>query len=153
MAQLVLVHFCDYWLSQEVPLKAAAALLQFDTYLRPGETLALKKGHVLSPVRRRRVSPLGCLQFARPPNTALRNLALKMTLCSSASLAGFGLWVFCGHYMLRHCMKPLKTQSSAGIVEPLFISLQLKATEKESSGAVRHAGPSEDAFHKFDFHK
>ena len=24
-----------------------------------------------------------------------------------------------------HCMKPLKTQSSAGIVEPLFISLQL----------------------------
>ena len=48
---LVLVLFCDYWLAQKVPLWAAAALLQFDTYLRPGETLALKKGHVLSPVR------------------------------------------------------------------------------------------------------
>ena len=48
---LVLVLFCDYRLSQKVPLLAAAALLQFDTYLRPGETLAHKKGHVLSPVR------------------------------------------------------------------------------------------------------
>ena len=48
---LVLVLFCDYWLSHKVPLLAAAALLQFDTYLRPGETLAIKKGHVMSPVR------------------------------------------------------------------------------------------------------
>ena len=28
---LVLVLFCDYWLSQGAPLLAAAALLQFDT--------------------------------------------------------------------------------------------------------------------------
>ena len=48
---LVLVLFCDYWLSQKMPLLAAAALLQFDTYFPPGETLALKKSHVLSPVR------------------------------------------------------------------------------------------------------
>ena len=40
---LVLVLFCDYWLSQVAPLLAAAALLQFDTYLRPGEILTLKK--------------------------------------------------------------------------------------------------------------
>ena len=51
LSWLVLVLFCDYWLSQDVPLLAVAALWQFDTYLRPGETLALKKGHVLSPVR------------------------------------------------------------------------------------------------------
>ena len=36
---------------KRAPLLAAAALLQFDTYLRPGEMLALKKGQVLSPVR------------------------------------------------------------------------------------------------------
>ena len=36
---------------KKVPLLAAVALLQFDTYLRPDETLALEKGHVLSPVR------------------------------------------------------------------------------------------------------
>ena len=34
------------------------------------------------------------------PTSALQSLALKMTPCSSASLAGFGPWVFCGHYML-----------------------------------------------------
>ena len=48
---LVLVLFCDYWPSQKMPLLAAAALLQFDTYFPPGETLALKKSHVLFPVR------------------------------------------------------------------------------------------------------
>ena len=37
---LVLVLFCDYWLSQGTPLLAAAALLQFETYLRPGEVLS-----------------------------------------------------------------------------------------------------------------
>ena len=40
---IVLVLFCDCWLSQETPLLAVAALLQFDTYHRPGEILALKK--------------------------------------------------------------------------------------------------------------
>ena len=37
---LVLVLFCDYWLSQGAPLLAAAALLQLDTYLRPGENFS-----------------------------------------------------------------------------------------------------------------
>ena len=43
---------------------------------------------------------VGGLQFAWLLNSAIRNLALKMTPCSSASLVGFGRWVFCGHYML-----------------------------------------------------
>ena len=88
--------------SQQAPL-LAAALLQFDTYLRPGDISALNVGHVLSPVHNAGVAYRRwelSLQFVRLPSLAPRSLALKMTPSSLASPIGFGLWIFCGHYIL-----------------------------------------------------
>ena len=94
---IVFVLFCDCWLSQEVPLLAAAALLQFDTYLRPGSRKVMFCLQCATPASS---IVVGGLLFARLPSSALRSLALKMTPCSSATLVGFGLWVFCGHYII-----------------------------------------------------
>ena len=66
-----------------MPPLAAAALLQFDTYLRPGETLALKKCHVLSPVRNASVAYRRWGLAVCP--------ATELSTAKSEMLGGYGL--------------------------------------------------------------
>ena len=151
---LVVVLFSDYWLSQGPPFWAAAALLQFDTYLRPGEVLAHEKGHVLSPVRNAGVA---CRRWGLAVCPATELSTTKSGSQHDTLFVGVTGW-----FWVVGLLRTLHSRCAAP-ENSFFGGVQLQRYEQgfhdDSSTlglqrlhavphSVRHAGPSEGAFHK-----